>query len=88
VKCQHEGCDARGVECRHPDDNAGPEYFCGKHAQDAGYCYGCGGFCAGIGSFEVSISGLCDECDAEAKADHDGDGTLDPDFDYPTYEDW
>jgi hypothetical protein len=68
MKCQHKGCEHEGQECRLPDDAEPTEWYCADHAQEAGYCYMCGGFFAGIENFEFG-KGLCEECDAQAKAD-------------------
>src|SRR5262245_1265765 len=70
-RCEHGGCTEPGELCYiertlkddgqvvETDDD---EYFCGGHAHEHGYCRHCGGFFAGIESFDFSRSGLCSEC--------------------------
>jgi hypothetical protein len=68
-QCGHEGCDQRGEPYYHHalDVEVG-EWRCGAHAYDAGFCQGCGAFCAGMESFDMSRSGLCYECEQELDA--------------------
>ena len=79
--CEHEGClDRDVVECNLNDDDNTVEYFCAAHCFEAGYCYLCGNFCAGIESFDFdSPRGLCDNC--RDQVNDDGD-RYDPDSDF------
>lgn len=60
-------------------------YYCWEHALDSGFCCGCGGFCAGIESFDMSeIRGFCSQCVDEIKCElGEYDGDID---DYPELE--
>jgi hypothetical protein len=65
--CQHEGCLSTDTtkcvlrSCQWREEDL-IEYYCSDHAQEHGYCYGCGGFYAGIDSFDFSKTGLCEIC--------------------------
>ena len=66
-KCMHEGCEREDiVACHLPDLDCGEDGFdylyCPDHCQEEGFCWGCGGFFAGIANFDLSADGLCDEC--------------------------
>jgi hypothetical protein len=63
TKCQEHGCHKRGVACFLPgDDKDHPSHrYCEKHAAENGFCWGCGGFCAGIEAFDFG-DGLCENC--------------------------
>lgn len=73
--CQHEGCTDDGlVECYLPDTDTSGEpdfYICPPHCQSEGFCYGCGGFFAGIETFDFSSDGLCDNCRSQGDYDDD-----------------
>lgn len=74
MQCQQEGCSAEGWYCEPPGKDAPDEWYCPKHANQNGYCSACGGFFAGIESFEFRPDGLCDNChDDAAKGDWDED---------------
>jgi hypothetical protein len=79
--CEHDGCDREGDPCFLPDDPPdGPSYhFCGEHAHVEGFCRGCGGFFAGVGNFETSRTGLCDNCEGDLGEDDEND---DEDWDF------
>ena len=69
MKCQHDSCDRDGTECFLPDNESKkPDYhYCMKHANQHGFCWGCGGFWGGVERFEFSrfcggIEGLCENC--------------------------
>lgn len=49
-----------------PDDI---EYVCGEHSHALGFCRSCGQFWGGVESFDFRRSGLCDNCEAEWRAD-------------------
>lgn len=71
-KCEHEGCDRHGsVKCVIPNSDRWSslapdiiEYYCCQHAQEEGFCPGCGNYWAGSGEFE-SNNGWCDTCYGE-----------------------
>lgn len=45
-------------------------YYCYKHAENSGFCLGCGYFLAGTDSFDFSkCKGYCQECIDEINAD-------------------
>ena len=74
--CEEEGCcEADTIKCIvwHPEDqNEWTEdvfYYCGDHAEDNGFCVGCGTFSAGLESFDFIHPGLCDNCYDEVKSD-------------------
>lgn len=68
--CAHRGCKRIGLPCWLPDGKEQPsEYLCWEHISGSGYCVGCGAFWAGVDSFEMSRSQLCDNCECE----HDDD---------------
>lgn len=77
-RCEHEGCANAGdryvieghVNGERDDIE---EWLCGEHASDHGYCRRCGGFFAGIESFEFSQSGLCMECLDDVRAEDEAD---------------
>jgi hypothetical protein len=76
-----EGCTETYVtECCYPDDGEtqSKELFvgllCREHAKEKGFCFGCGGFFAGIESFEFAkfwgnLEGYCEECSRQIKED-------------------
>lgn len=64
--CEESGCNNE-ADCYQLEDEL--FYYCHEHAQRAGFCWGCGGFWAGIESFDFSRSGLCSECDYNFRAD-------------------
>ena len=64
--CEESGCIEWGDRYELEDEHW---YYCAEHAQRAGFCWGCGGFWAGIESFDFSRSGLCSECDYNFRAD-------------------
>lgn len=110
--CEVEGCTWGGIACFSPDnpiyawegneDEEPPDfppdhYYCGDHAQKAGFCWGCGEFWGGIESFDFGMgarSGLCENCLASGDFDDDDeDDEDDMDSVYSTYpfdaeEDW
>lgn len=68
-KCQEESCDQEGTACFYPDNESETpdEYYCTSHAFKHGFCYLCGDFWAGVGSFDFAqyyggIQGLCENC--------------------------
>jgi hypothetical protein len=84
TRCQHEGCNQAGFECRNfcvDEEEFPPEFYCGEHAFDHGFCNGCGDFNAGIESFEFLHPGLCDNCYSELRDD-------DADMEQDEYEEW
>ena len=63
--CDKEGCKEPAIPCylpynMPPDDP--DDCLCVDHCTDAGYCWGCGYFCAGLESFDFNPRGLCSEC--------------------------
>jgi hypothetical protein len=82
TKCQHEGCEHDGFECRGfgvDEAEFPPEFYCGEHAPEHGFCACCGDFWAGISSFEFLHPGLCDHCHAEL---------VEGDQEQDEYEEW
>jgi len=68
--CENEGCSHVGFACRLPGEYNNEtkqfeedeiEYLCAEHAQEEGYCMGCGEFIAGTG-MEFTNNGYCDNC--------------------------
>lgn len=85
-ECCKEGCEKTGMACFFLDTLPGElpdEYYCEDHIEDAGYCSGCGTFCAGIESFDIGpLHGFCDNCADEIRSS-DEDYFYDPDgFDF------
>lgn len=82
--CEWPGCWNRNVTPCHLTEWDGKpqptEYYCSAHASDAGFCWGCGQFWAGIESFDFSRSGLCDNCD---ESEPDYENYVDEDDYYP-----
>ena len=77
--CQHEGCNRQDTTRCHLHLYTGGtiiEYYCAEHCQQHGYCWLCGEFYGGIGSFEYSKSGLCPDC-RDQLASESGDGERD-----------
>ncbi len=61
-------------------------YNCYKHALKSGFCLGCGGFWAGVESFDFSkVKGYCSDCVDELE-DELGIGECYGDYDY--YDDY
>ena len=61
-------------------------HYCFKHALKSGFCVGCGGFFAGVESFDFSEhEGWCDDCYDDLKWDM-GEGEEYGDMDY--YDDY
>ena len=63
--CQVEGCGAPAIPCylpgnEQPDDP--DDTVCCAHCGEAGYCWGCGTFCAGNEQFDFDPRGLCENC--------------------------
>lgn len=75
--CEHEGCTEANatLPCYYPDYEGPYDYdhaslwLCAAHAQEEGFCWGCGQFWAGIESFDFDPAGLCDNC----RDEHDSD---------------
>ena len=44
-------------------------WYCPEHAKNGGFCLWCGGFWGGVEFFEVSESGVCENCYDEVKAE-------------------
>lgn len=63
--CTHPGCTYAAIPCYLPG-NLPPDdpddFLCADHCTEAGYCWGCGHFCAGLESFDFNVRGLCSEC--------------------------
>lgn len=66
--CEDEGCShAATVKCLldYQDENGEwkeqVEWLCTDHANESGYCMGCGTFIAGTG-MEYTNNGYCDNC--------------------------
>lgn len=75
VRCEERGCPQYGNPCWLPDDTDQPSFhFCYDHMHDAGFCPGCGGFWAGVESFDFSRTGYCENCASQG--------------DYPDDDDW
>lgn len=85
--CENEGCSHKGFACRLPGDynedkkefgEDSIEYLCSEHAEESGYCMGCGEFISGTG-MEYRNNGYCDNCWDEIKSNDVAD---DEDFPY------
>ena len=84
--CAHRGCKRIGSACWLPDDDDRPgEYLCWKHIDGSGYCVGCGQFWAGVESFDLSRSQLCDNC--EFQHDDDYGRAFHDDYEFDPWED-
>lgn len=88
--CSHEGCPTTTdlLECHFADGTLDGRY-CWDHTP-AGFCKGCGLFCAGIESFDFAaergnVAGFCEECSDAIKSDCGEDD--DPDDDDPDDDD-
>lgn len=76
--CTVEDCRYDAIPCylpgSYPPDEP-DDLLCADHCGDAGYCWGCGNFCAGQESFDFNPRGLCSECrdnpDLTGEADFD-----------------
>lgn len=70
-KCAEAGCKSRSTseyEYPTPNDDGSPDtvWLCDEHAEGYGFCYLCGGFWAGVESFDFSrIKGVCENCIVE-----------------------
>jgi len=68
-RCTHEGCWKQGFPCFMEMYTETPdEYACSDHAQQMGYCVGCGQFWGGVDSFDFG-TGLCPQCRDQIEAD-------------------
>lgn len=82
--CQEPGCWHRdSVPCYvtdwdEPSDGKPDYYYCTIHAHGEGLCWMCGGFYAGMESFDFSRDGLCDNCQDQWEAET-GDRDYDDD---------
>lgn len=90
--CMQEGCTCLDVtECYLPESDFGKpdEFFCAAHARENGYCVSCGVFSAGIESFEVSRTGLCEHCEDELRCElgEYDDDEYDDSMDFGWYDD-
>lgn len=84
-RCEYQACTQRGQEFYLPNDH--PYHYCFEHASIGGFCWSCGQFWGGIDSFEMSITGLCEHCNAEILDDWPRDD--DDDWDEHEYVwDW
>lgn len=75
-RCQREGCWKKGNPCYYPphgepDDDV-PVWVCCEHMKVEGFCVGCGGFWAGVESFDFG-PGWCDNCAPEWEEPFDED---------------
>lgn len=62
LKC--EDCDERTADTyEYPDGTTG--IYCPTHARDHGFCFYCGGFWAGVESFQMNSFGICYDCNQE-----------------------
>jgi hypothetical protein len=64
MRCEHFGCKQTIViqcffPCEEFDEN--DKYYCLDHCVQHGYCQGCGVFCRGIESFDLSED-FCENC--------------------------
>ena len=69
-QCQHPVCDKPGIECvtLRVDDI---EWYCSDHAEEHGFCYCCGLYCAGLDRFHFGrYRGLCDNCADRERANY------------------
>lgn len=83
--CENEGCSHYAtVKCEldYQDEKTNEwkvqtEWLCCDHANEEGYCMGCGTFIAGTG-MEFRNNGYCDNCWDEIKSNE-----IDDDEDFP-----
>lgn len=74
-RCSESGCWKKGHDCYLPDYGDGEEeppieWVCIDHMHDAGFCWSCRQFHAGIEDFEFRSNGLCFDCDLEVRAEY------------------
>lgn len=72
-RCDHDGCDRSGDPVFLPGEDAPDGHYCHEHARGAGFCPSCGSFWAGVESFDLSRTGLCEHCASEADEDDHGE---------------
>ena len=74
VACDEKDCGALPtIHCEFPDGTDGGNY-CQAHCSEAGFCYGCGQFWAGVERFDFAvhyggIAGLCENCEEQVRSD-------------------
>jgi hypothetical protein len=61
--CEARDCRNFGDTCYFPDYSEA--HFCWQHKRDNGFCPGCGHFWAGIGTFDFSRTGYCENCERD-----------------------
>jgi hypothetical protein len=77
-------CSSQAIECHLPDwgpNKPEVQYYCGTHAQQQGFCSGCGEFWGGIDSFDFG-DGLCDNCKDEFEDYYDDEEDWEETSDY------
>ena len=70
ARCEEPDCKGSAILCKLPEAES-IRALCPDHAVEQGYCRSCGEFWAGIESFDLRASGLCDHCHDELCADFD-----------------
>jgi hypothetical protein len=71
--CQEDGCTGEADRYYYPDDDAF-DVLCVEHAVQAGFCFMCGNFWAGVEAFDFSrIAGVCPNCIHEFDEPEDDD---------------
>lgn len=79
--CAEKGCGAKGYECWYAPWEKAEVLYCSTHAQQHGFCRGCGAFCAGIESFDFGpYHGFRDNCAWEIRAEEDREFYYDEDY--------
>ena len=69
TRCSFDGCESPepAISCRASPGSEFAESLCPEHAQESGYCPGCGIFSAGTSPFDED--GLCETCQADEEGD-------------------
>lgn len=80
--CSERGCKNMANTCYLPDGEE--QFYCYDHMRDQGFCPGCGGFWAGVESFDFSRTGYCENCEGD-NFDFDDDDWDDDLMDWDDY---
>lgn len=94
--CEHDGCTSKATrEYEYPVFESvegktvvATAWICNEHVADEGFCINCGGFWAGVESYDFSrIKGVCENCIHEF--DDDSENEFDDGDDWDEYpESW
>lgn len=86
--CEHEGCQSTDTQLYtylgfDEDGKDVSEWLCIEHAIEAGFCYICGHFSAGMESYDFSqLEGVCGECVDMLRSETGEDDDYDDGFDF------